>query len=75
MHYKLWIEEFLWLERGGFWMGWGPRREYLWRLENGELDDVNRKVIVLLAGQRQYGGDVRDRCGRLADSAGRLYDG
>ena len=32
--------------------GWGADRveNILWRLENGELDDVNPKVIVLLAG-------------------------
>jgi lysophospholipase L1-like esterase len=32
--------------------GWGADRveNILWRIENGELDDVNPKVIVLLAG-------------------------
>jgi lysophospholipase L1-like esterase len=43
--------------------GWGADRveNILWRLENGELDDVNPKVIVLLAGTNNVGdrpGDV-----------------
>ena len=37
--------------------GWGADRveNILWRLENGELDDVNPKVIVLLAGTNNVG--------------------
>jgi hypothetical protein len=38
--------------------GWGADRidNILWRLENGELDDVNPKVIVMLAGTNNIGG-------------------
>ena len=38
--------------------GWGADRiqNILWRLENGELDNVNPKVIVLLAGTNNVGG-------------------
>ena len=44
--------------------GWGADRvqNILWRLENGELDNVNPKVIVLLAGTNNIGnlpGDDR----------------
>ncbi len=37
--------------------GWGADKtqNILWRLENGELDDVNPKVIVLMAGTNNVG--------------------
>jgi lysophospholipase L1-like esterase len=41
--------------------GWGGDKvqNILWRLENGELDDVHPKVIVLLAGTNNVGQAVR----------------
>jgi lysophospholipase L1-like esterase len=41
--------------------GWGADRveNILWRIENGELDDVNPKVMVLLAGTNDVGNHAQ----------------
>ena len=53
-------QEFLRLERGRFRLGRGPHQNILWRLENGELDGVNPKIIVLLAGINNVGNEPGD---------------
>jgi lysophospholipase L1-like esterase len=48
--------------------GWGADRieHILWRVENGELDGVNPKVIVLLAGTNNVGEQAGDEA-KVAD--------
>src|SRR5690242_7961615 len=54
--------------------GWGADRieNILWRLENGELDGVNPKIIVLLAGTNNVGNTLPAGAtdGKVADIAG-----
>jgi lysophospholipase L1-like esterase len=53
-----WKHNFFGWNAGDF--GWGADKveNILWRLENGELDGVNPKVIVLLAGTNNVGSTV-----------------
>jgi len=53
-----WTKNFFGWNAGDF--GWGADRveHILWRLENGELDGVNPKVIVLLAGTNNVGNAI-----------------
>lgn len=49
--------------------GWGADRieHILWRLDNGELDGVNPKVIVLLAGTNNLPGPPTNEDEKVAD--------
>jgi cephalosporin-C deacetylase-like acetyl esterase/lysophospholipase L1-like esterase len=55
-----WKKNFFGWNAGNF--GWGADSTHniLWRIENGELDGVNPKVIVLLGGTNNVGGPVQD---------------
>jgi len=58
--------------------GWGADRtqNILWRLEHGELDGVNPRVIVLLAGTNNVGSQPRDdrTVGEIARGVGAIVD-
>jgi lysophospholipase L1-like esterase len=55
-----WKENFYGWNAADF--GWGADRtqNILWRLQNGELDGIDPKVIVLLAGTNNVGAEPRD---------------
>jgi lysophospholipase L1-like esterase len=61
-----WRQNFFGWNAGDF--GWGADRteNILWRLENGELDGVNPKVIVILAGTNNIGSQPGG-AGKAAD--------
>ena len=64
-----WTQNFYGWNAGNF--GWGADRtqNILWRLENGELDGVNPKVIVVLAGTNNVGAQPRSDS-EIAEIAG-----
>ncbi len=61
-----WKKNFHGWNAGNFGWGGDTTQNILWRLENGELDGVNPKVIVLLAGTNNMGRDPRDEA-KVAD--------
>jgi lysophospholipase L1-like esterase len=50
-----WKENFFGWNAGNFAWGGDATQNILWRLQNGELDGVNPKIIVLLAGTNNVG--------------------
>ncbi|MCA1481933.1 GDSL-type esterase/lipase family protein, partial [Bradyrhizobium sp. NBAIM08] len=54
-----WKANFYGWNAGNF--GWGAdsTQNILWRVKNGELDDVNPKAIVILAGTNNVGAGAR----------------
>ena len=72
-----WNANFKGWNAGNF--GWGADKtqNMLWRLQNGELDGVNPKVVVLLAGANNVGnatplGDTEERAADVARGVGAL---
>lgn len=53
--YENWKQNFWGWNAGNFGWGGDTTQNILWRLENGELDKVNPKIIVLLAGTNNVG--------------------
>jgi len=70
-----WKENFFGWNAGNF--GWGAdtTANILWRLENGELDAVNPKVIVLMAGTNDVGSNPDDsKAQRATDGIKAIVD-
>ena len=55
-----WKANFFGWNAGNFGWGGDSTQNILWRLKNGELDGVNPKVIVILAGTNNVGGQPGD---------------
>jgi cephalosporin-C deacetylase len=55
-----WRQNFFGWNAGNFGWGGDTTQNILWRIENGELDGVNPKVIVLQAGTNNIGGKAGD---------------
>lgn len=58
--YENWRQNFFGWNAANFGWGGDTTQNILWRLENGELDNVNPKVIVLLAGTNNVGNKTPD---------------
>jgi len=56
-----WKQNFFGWNAANFGWGGDTVQNILWRLQNGELDGVNPKVIVLLAGTNNLGGNAAAR--------------
>ena len=55
-----WTRSFFGWNAANFGWGGDTSQNILWRLTDGELDDVHPKVIVLMAGTNNVGGMPRD---------------
>ena len=69
--YANWQQNFTGWNAGNFGWGGDKTQHMLWRLKNGELDGVNPKVVVLLAGTNNVGraspiGDTQARADEVA---------
>jgi lysophospholipase L1-like esterase len=60
-----WKKNFFGYNAANFGWGGDQVQNILWRIDNGELDNVNPKVIVLLAGTNNLGGEMNNA--KIAD--------
>lgn len=61
-----WKQNFFGWNAANFGWGGDTIQNILWRLENGELNDVNPKIIIILAGTNNVGRDPGDNT-KVAD--------
>jgi lysophospholipase L1-like esterase len=54
---RLWAADFAPRHAANFGIGWDRIQNVLWRVENGELDGIDPKVIVLLIGTNNCGNE------------------
>jgi len=70
-----WKENFFGWNAGNFGWGGDATANILWRLQNGELDGVNPKAIVLMAGTNDVGSMPDDsKVERVADGIKAIVD-
>ena len=56
-----WKQSFSGLRAGDFGWGGDTTQSILWRLKNGELDGINPKIVVLLAGTNNIGNQAPEQ--------------
>ncbi|MFO1497211.1 MAG: GDSL-type esterase/lipase family protein [Verrucomicrobiota bacterium] len=64
-----WRQNFLGWNAANFGWGGDTVQNILWRLENGELDDVHPKAIVLMAGTNNLQGEEVDSAAKVDEIA------
>ena len=74
-----WRQNFFGWNAANFGWGGDTTQNILWRLENGELDNVNPKIIVLLAGTNNVGnkspqGDIDSKAEDVARGIKAILD-
>ena len=69
---QLWATNFAPRHAANFGVGWDRIQNVLWRIENGELDGIAPKVVVLLIGTNNCGDEDN---GRPRNTAPEIIDG
>ena len=69
--YENWRQNFFGWNAANFGWGGDTTQNILWRLENGELDGVNPKIIVLLAGTNNVGNKTPENTDAKASEVAR----
>ncbi|KAM9798585.1 platelet-activating factor acetylhydrolase IB subunit gamma [Neosynchiropus ocellatus] len=68
MHqFSIWRELFSPLHALNFGVGGDATQHVLWRLSNGELDNISPKVVVLWVGTNNHGHNAEQICGGIME--------